>query len=227
MNEHPSSPAHDSSPMRFLPVAALFTSVVFVWFGWNTYGYYHVASVVRPRYFSIHELESQITHMDEVLTMSARMAAATGDLAWEQGYHRYEPNLTSAIKDSTPAALETKGTETMDPKTALARVEGDAQLWNEIARIFVVECPRMMGEIRQALRDLDAKELERASHTMKGSLGNFAATGAFEAALRLERIARAQGLEEAPIALERLEHEIARLIPVLTSLETGVMPCKS
>jgi hypothetical protein len=42
-------------------------------------------------------------------------------------------------------------------------------------------------------------------------VGNFAAKPAFEAALRLEEIARREDFEHIPSALETLEHEIHRL----------------
>jgi hypothetical protein len=53
------------------------------------------------------ELQNQvgtIIHLDEVLTMSARMAVATGDLKWEQRYRQFEPQLEQAIKRATALA---------------------------------------------------------------------------------------------------------------------------
>ena len=53
------------------------------------------------------ELKGTIIHMDEVLTMSARMAAATGDLQWERRYRTFEPKLEAAIREAmalVPAA---------------------------------------------------------------------------------------------------------------------------
>lgn len=44
------------------------------------------------------ELAGEIQYLDEVLTMSARMAAATGDLAWETRYRAGEARLDAAIK---------------------------------------------------------------------------------------------------------------------------------
>jgi len=57
-----------------------------------------MSRVIRERLFQIQELQGVITHLDEVLTMSARMSAATGDLAWEQRYLHFEPILDGAIK---------------------------------------------------------------------------------------------------------------------------------
>ena len=39
-----------------------------------------------------------IIHLDEVLTMSARMAAVTGDLKWETRYRKHESILNDSIK---------------------------------------------------------------------------------------------------------------------------------
>ncbi len=44
------------------------------------------------------QLRGTIIHPDEVLTMSARMAAATGNLWWEERYRGFEPRLDAAIE---------------------------------------------------------------------------------------------------------------------------------
>jgi signal transduction histidine kinase/CheY-like chemotaxis protein len=78
--------------------------VTFVWIAWNGYASYRDAELFRNRESRVEELRGTIVHLDEVLTMSARMAAATGDSAWERRYRRYEPQLDAAIK--TTMALE-------------------------------------------------------------------------------------------------------------------------
>ena len=45
-------------------------------------------------------LRGTITHLDEVLTMSARMAASTGSVEWEERYSKFEPKLNLAIKEA-------------------------------------------------------------------------------------------------------------------------------
>ena len=54
--------------------------------------------------FRIQKLAGDILHLDEVLTMSARMAAATGDIGWEERYRRYEPKLDEAIREAMDLA---------------------------------------------------------------------------------------------------------------------------
>jgi len=56
--------------------------------------------------FSIQRLSGVVVHLDEVLTMSARMAAATGDPEWERRYRVYEPQLDAALKDVMHLASE-------------------------------------------------------------------------------------------------------------------------
>ncbi len=54
----------------------------------------------------LQELRGTILQFDEVLTMSARMAAATGDLSWEERYRQFEPALDAAIKEAIHLAPE-------------------------------------------------------------------------------------------------------------------------
>ena len=104
MKENPIDSAPERFPTLFLTIAMMLTVTVLGWFGWNSYKSYHAGNIIRERYFRIQELQGIITHLDEVLTMSARMAAATGDLAWEQRYLRFEPVLDDAIKEVNRSA---------------------------------------------------------------------------------------------------------------------------
>jgi hypothetical protein len=45
------------------------------------------------------ELRATILLLDEVLTMSAQMASATGEPRWERRYHEFEPKLDAAITE--------------------------------------------------------------------------------------------------------------------------------
>jgi hypothetical protein len=76
------------------------TAAALTWLGWNAYGSYQAAKNRIPRDFRIEELRCTIMHFDEVLTMPARMAAATGDLQWEGRYRKYELQLDAAIKEA-------------------------------------------------------------------------------------------------------------------------------
>ena len=79
----------------------LFAAVAIItalgWLGWVLYKNYKVADF---KYSESIKLTGVITHLDEVLTMSAKMAAATGDLSWENRYRQADPKLDKAIKEA-------------------------------------------------------------------------------------------------------------------------------
>ncbi len=87
-------------PARMLTGALLLTGVMLVAMAWSGVDSYRNFATVRPNDLRIQELRGTIVHLDEVLTMSARMAVVTGDLNWEQRYRQFEPQLNAAIKEA-------------------------------------------------------------------------------------------------------------------------------
>ena len=106
-----------------------------------------------------------------------------------------------------------------DHDLLLARVEGDRELLLEIVGLFFDETPGLLSEIRESVARRDASALERAAHTLKGSVGNFGAKGAYDEALKLEIIGRGGDVTNAEEAYARLEDEIARLKVALGALK--------
>ena len=106
----------------------------------------------------------------------------------------------------------------MDRATALARVGGDLELLREIAALFLDEYPRALDDIHKALASGDAKLLERAAHGLKGSVANFCARSAEDAAFQLEQMGRAQKMDQASQTLATLEQSLALLQAELASL---------
>lgn len=97
----------------------------------------------------------------------------------------------------------------------LARFDGDRELLKELAGIFLQECPRMLEQIRAALRAADSKALESAAHTLKGSVGNFALPGPWETAQHLELLAKSGQFSGAAEIFHVLEQQIAQFNEVL------------
>lgn len=105
-----------------------------------------------------------------------------------------------------------------DRGIALSRVGGDAELLKEIAILFLADYPKSMNELRQAAEAGDARRVERTAHGLKGSVSNFGARPAVEAAMELETMGRAQELAEVEQVLRTLELALAALRPELESL---------
>ena len=93
--------------------------------------------------------------------------------------------------------------EPIDTASALARVEGDVELLKELVALFLTDLPEMLTSLREAVTAGDANAIERAAHRLKGSVGNFAAQPAFEAALKLEVLGRDGRLSKAELDLCR------------------------
>jgi len=106
----------------------------------------------------------------------------------------------------------------IDRELALARVGGDAELLKEIAVLFMAEYPKVLDDLRAAASRGDAKNLERAAHGLKGSVSNFGAAPAVEAARVLEGMGRAEQLEEVAQVIHTLELALAALRPELEAL---------
>jgi HPt (histidine-containing phosphotransfer) domain-containing protein len=125
---------------------------------------------------------------------------------------------------TTTTTTATEAAEAFNRATALERVDGDLELMKELVGLFLDECPQRMAEIREALGHKDAMTLQRAAHTLKGSVGNFAAGEAVEAAQRLEAIGRAQDWRRAEEAWTALNEAIDRLKPALAEACQAAAP---
>jgi len=118
------------------------------------------------------------------------------------------------VDQSGGDAAESKGTA-LDGPALLARFGSDGKLVRALVKTFAEDCPEMMARIRKALTARDAPALADAAHALKGSVGNFGVTGAFETAREIEKEARQGKLDATWEMYATLEDEIALLLPAL------------
>ena len=100
----------------------------------------------------------------------------------------------------------------------LARFGGDSELLGEVAGVFLENCPTLLGALRDAVARHDPQALQRAAHTIKGSVDYFAATAAFEAAWLLETRGSAGDWNDVDEACRTLESAIEHLKPTLIAV---------
>ena len=110
-----------------------------------------------------------------------------------------------------PMAPSPSTVDCIDWQAAWANLEGDRNLLSELALMFLDDLPQQMEAIHRAVDSRQNHDLERLAHRMKGSVGNFAAKPAFEAAFHLEKIALQGDFKLVPLAVDALEYEIRRL----------------
>jgi len=107
--------------------ALLVTSALIVMLGWASWNSYRDFQITETKLHRLEELIGVINTTDEVLTMSARMAATTGDLKWEVRYLSFEAKLDEAIKEALrilpDKALSEAIAKTDAAKTALVEMD--------------------------------------------------------------------------------------------------------
>ena len=114
-----------------------------------------------------------------------------------------------------------------DLREALAIVGGDPALLKEIAGLFLGTGPTLLANIHNALSRGDSDLLIRAAHSLKGSVGNFAARKAVECAKELEAAARGGDLRAAQEAWPALKMEMALVLNALKEIVREALPCES
>ena len=129
--------------------------------------------------------------------------------------------IESMVSTSIEAEADTLHDDVIDMDEVIERVDGDVELLSEMAKLFLDDCPRLLSQIRESIAHGDSELLERNAHALKGSVGNFSAAPAFEAAYRLEEMGRDGDIAHAEEAYTALEGEIKRLGPVLMTLGKG------
>ena len=101
-----SHPQVESFPTKLIGIATLTTLAVLAWLSWFVYDAYQIAQDANTRIVGLERVRGDIIHLDEVLTMSASMAAATGEVAWIDRYRSSEPKLDTAIKKASEIARQ-------------------------------------------------------------------------------------------------------------------------
>jgi PAS domain S-box-containing protein len=152
--------------------------------------------------------------MDGYLAKPIRASELFGVVERFAADRRQTPLATGAIG----SAFEWVG-PAFDRDEALARVGGDSALLLELTEILRDQVPRVRSEIQRSVREGDAAGLERAAHTLRGSVASFGARRAVAAAQALEDLARTGPLTEAPALVDELDRELEYLDRDLQKLE--------
>jgi len=117
---------------------------------------------------------------------------------------------------STPPPLDPQA---IDNLRALS--PGDPAFLRELIEIYLQDTPRRLAELETALAGNDGPLLIRAAHTIKGSSGNFGATGLARLAQEIEAHGKTGSFAAAAAALPGFKAEYARVNAALTALAGG------
>lgn len=116
--------------LRMLAAAFVISILITAFTGWQLRQEHNRYKEMTGKHIAITENIGRIMLLDEVLTMSARMCASTGDFNYEKRYDQFDPQLTTAI-DAVRALLpqpeiEPLVKETDEANLALVKMERQA-----------------------------------------------------------------------------------------------------
>ncbi len=133
-----------------------------------------------------------------------------------------DETLDAVIAPKQNRSLETNpallSSNSVDVIQLLDRIDDDRAFLAELIEIFRHEYPENLQAAQHAIETQNAQNLQRASHTLKGALGNLGATSGLALAGELETAGRTNDLSGAHSILENLSSEIGNVIRVLESL---------
>jgi PAS domain S-box-containing protein len=151
--------------------------------------------------------------MDDYLSKPVRLEAL------QEVVERWTKEARSGPAAATPAAPLRGVSEVFDPQAVLERLGGDADLFQQIAGVFLEDAPVQMAAVRDALVKPDAKTAERVAHALKGASANLGGDRLREAAKAVEMAAKAGDLEKAGALFSRMEDEFLALKTALESFD--------
>ncbi len=95
------------------------------------------------------------------------------------------------------------------------RLGNDMELFSELADLFIEDSSRLLSLIKESIDSLDPETTRKYAHTIKGSIANFSAPRAYDAALLLENLGRNNDLTKADNAYGVLCDEVKKLKEVM------------
>jgi len=104
--------------------------------------------------------------------------------------------------------------ERLDSLRRLGELAGKPLL-REIVGSFLLETPRRVARMREALGRTDAEDLAFVAHSLKGSSGQIGAVRVAALSFELEKQGKSADLAAAPALLAELERELNRVAPLL------------
>ncbi|MBU1691418.1 MAG: EAL domain-containing protein [Gammaproteobacteria bacterium] len=127
---HQNHSSKQGLPLRLFAAAFAISLLTAIFSGWQSWQMHNHFEEMSAKHIDIAKDIGRITLFDEVLTMSARMAAATGESAYEKRYDLFDPQLTALINDVRADLPQTEIArfvgETDEANNALVKMERQA-----------------------------------------------------------------------------------------------------
>jgi HPt (histidine-containing phosphotransfer) domain-containing protein len=159
-------------------------------------------------------------HKLAVLGVTSGQSVAVGDRAWNECVTWSD--LPERITKFSSPATTGHPAPVIDVPAALECTGGDPELLQSLIELYFEQQPDLFAQIRQGIDRRHSELLERAAHSLKGSISVFAAADAVLAASGLEAIGKGSEWGAADAAWIALEKQLARFEPALRSLDESI-----
>jgi CheY-like chemotaxis protein/HPt (histidine-containing phosphotransfer) domain-containing protein len=138
---------------------------------------------------------------------------ARGSAAGQSDRVRPEPGPTAGVASDTERVFST-----IDGDALLADFGENRTLLAEVISAFLFDVPGQLSAVRAAAATRRAESVAAAAHSLKGSVGLFSMTGAYEIARALEHAARGGDLTALDAHCEELERAVRSVREELEAL---------
>jgi methyl-accepting chemotaxis protein PixJ len=140
------------------------------WSTWNVYRNFQAAITTN---FKLQDLSGQIVHLDEVLTMSARMAASTGDIKWEERYLANVPPLDKAIAEVLEIAPQYQENSSQTDGANANLIAMEERAFKLVRQQKLDEALNLLlGQEYQAQKTIYSQGIEKTLANIKESVDN-------------------------------------------------------
>ena len=142
-------------------------------------------------------------------------SAGTAEDSVEQTKSR--SSTVKASPSEPDSTHETDATsQLIDWGVVMKRIPGGNDVARELAGMLLIEAPKYVEQIREALQSGDAAVLRRAAHTLKGSAAIFEIKSLVVLSQAMEAHAKAEDFKSASGLLEELAQAVSRVLVELT-----------
>jgi HPt (histidine-containing phosphotransfer) domain-containing protein len=100
----------------------------------------------------------------------------------------------------------------------LERLGGDETLLHEVADIFLDECPKQIINLRTAIAEGNAADVEMTAHSLKGELGYLGISEVSQKARELEELGRSRNLQHSAEIFADFETDILCVLNAMKNM---------
>jgi signal transduction histidine kinase/DNA-binding response OmpR family regulator len=125
---------------------------------------------------------------------------------------------TVEVKETKQEPPPKKELETFDRAGLIERLMGDESLLKKVVETFLMDIPRLLGELRESLDNDDLEGVQYLAHTIKGAAGNVCAPAMQAQAKLLEKAIKEGNREEMDPLTTAMEDQLEKLQQVMKTL---------